>query len=122
MNVSWLFLCLWLSIEISCFVQTLSKQVDKTKLPKSGALSIHRFSLASGSIPAIDQLFDIPSQSLRQSLVAKARYLVPKLVVVSKIEIPFGGFPLHTGVPRYIGAAQTNFLSASAMFWRLPPK
>ncbi len=35
-NVSWLFLCLWLSMVISCFLHILSKLVSKTKLPKFG--------------------------------------------------------------------------------------
>ncbi|MFX0199223.1 MAG: hypothetical protein ACFFCW_24130, partial [Candidatus Hodarchaeota archaeon] len=35
-RMSWPFLCLWLSTQISCLVQILSKQVDKTKFPKFG--------------------------------------------------------------------------------------
>ena len=35
-SASWLFLCLWLSVKISCFLCSLSRHVDKTKLPKLG--------------------------------------------------------------------------------------
>ena len=35
--MSWLFLCLWLSTEISCFLHTLAKLVAKTKSPKFGS-------------------------------------------------------------------------------------
>ena len=35
-NVPWPFLCPWLSMQISCFLPILSKQVDKTKFPKFG--------------------------------------------------------------------------------------
>jgi len=34
--VSWPFLCLWLSMQISCFLHILSKLVDKTRFRKFG--------------------------------------------------------------------------------------
>jgi hypothetical protein len=50
-GVSWLFLCLWLSIKISCFLRLVSKQVDKTKSPKFGR-KFNAFCSASSNVRA----------------------------------------------------------------------
>jgi hypothetical protein len=50
-GVSWPFLCLRLSTRISCFLHILSKQVDKTKFPKSGR-KFNAFCSASSNVLA----------------------------------------------------------------------
>ncbi|MHC4464302.1 MAG: hypothetical protein ACYS30_23170 [Planctomycetota bacterium] len=64
---------------------------------------------------AVDKALDVPSQSLTEPLVGKRRYLVPKLIVVGKIEIPFGGFPL-LAVPVFVCCSVNSHFSPAFYF------